>query len=119
MNAGGLDWISVAEAGRLIRGRDLSPVDLIQACLQRTDQLENRLNAFITVTGDEALRGAKAAAEEIAGGKNRGPLHGIPVALKDIFAVAGVRLTAGSKILAENVASEDAEATARLRGQGR
>ena len=118
MNAGGLDWISVAEAGGLIRGRDLSPVDLIQACLQRTDQLENRLNAFITVTGDEALRGAKAAAEEIAGGKNRGPLQGIPVALKDIFAVAGVRLTAGSRILAENVASENAEATARLKAAG-
>jgi aspartyl-tRNA(Asn)/glutamyl-tRNA(Gln) amidotransferase subunit A len=118
MNAGGLDWISVTEAGRLIRERDLSPVDLIQACLQRTDQLENRLNAFITVNGDEALRGAKAAAEEIAGGKNRGPLHGIPVALKDIFAVAGVGLTAGSKILAENVASEDSESTTRLRSAG-
>jgi aspartyl-tRNA(Asn)/glutamyl-tRNA(Gln) amidotransferase subunit A len=118
MSVGRLDWISVAEAGRLIRGRDLSPVDLIQACLQRTDQLEDRLNAFITITGDEALRAAKAAAEEIAGGKNRGPLRGIPVALKDIFAVAGVRLTAGSRILAENVASENAEVTSRLREAG-
>jgi aspartyl-tRNA(Asn)/glutamyl-tRNA(Gln) amidotransferase subunit A len=118
MSAGGLGWISVAEGGRLIRGRDLSPADLAQACLERTDQLEGRLNAFITVTGDEAMRGAKAAAEEIAGGEYRGPLHGIPVALKDIFAVDGVRLSAGSKILADNVASEDAETTARLRTAG-
>jgi aspartyl-tRNA(Asn)/glutamyl-tRNA(Gln) amidotransferase subunit A len=118
MNAGGLDWISVAEAGRLIRGRDLSPVDLAQAGLNRIEQLEDRLNAFITVMGDEMLRAAKAATEDIAGGEYRGPLHGIPLALKDIFAVAGVRLTAGSKILAENVAREDAEATARLREAG-
>ena len=60
----------------------------------------------------------RRAAEEIAGGEYRGPLHGIPVALKDIFAVAGVGLTAGSKILAENVASEDAESTTRLRSAG-
>ena len=118
MSAAGLDWISVAEAGRLIRERDLSPVDLAQACVERIHEREDRLNAFITVAGDEAVRGAKAAADEIAGGKNRGPLHGIPVALKDIFAVAGVGLTAGSKILAENVASEDAESTTRLRSAG-
>jgi len=118
MSDAGLGWMSVAEAGRLIRARDLSPVDLAQACLERIDHLEPQLNAFITVTADEAMRGAKAAAGEIARGKHRGPLHGIPVALKDIFAVGGVRLTAGSKILAENVASEDAEATARLRAAG-
>src|SRR3990172_5560884 len=118
MSHGGLNWISVADAARLIRARDLSPVDMTQACLERIDHFEPQLNAFITVRADEVMREAQAAAEEIAGGENRSLLHGIPVALKDIFAVSGVRMTAGSKILAENVASEDAEATRRLRAAG-
>jgi aspartyl-tRNA(Asn)/glutamyl-tRNA(Gln) amidotransferase subunit A len=118
MSADDLRWVSVAEAGRRIRDRDLSPVNLAQACLERIDQLEPRLNSFITSLADEAAHNARVAADEIANGGYRGALHGIPVGLKDIFAVAGVRMTAGSKILKENVANEDAEATARLRAAG-
>jgi len=113
-----LHWLSVAEAAQLIAARKLSPVELTEASLRRIEQLEGRLNAFITVDGDAAMTAASEAADEIAKGGAHGPLHGIPIALKDIFGVAGVRMTAGSKILSENVASEDAEATARLKAAG-
>ena len=113
-----LHWLSVAEAAQLIAARKLSPVEFTEASLRRIEQLEGRLNAFITVDGDAAMTAASEAADEIAKGGAHGPLHGIPIALKDIFGVAGVRMTAGSKILSENVASEDAEATARLKAAG-
>ena len=113
-----LHWLSVAEAAQLIAARKLSPVELTEASLRRIEQLEGRLNAFITVDGDAAMTAASEAADEIAKGGAHGPLHGIPIALKDIFGVAGVRMTAGSKILSENVASEDAEATGRLKAAG-
>lgn len=118
MSARNLDWLSVAEAGRLIRRRELSPVELTQACLQRIERLDGRINAFITVTGEQAIAAARQAEAEIAGGSHRGPLHGIPVGLKDIFGVANVRMTGGSKILAENVATEDSVATTRLKAAG-
>ena len=118
MSARNLDWLSVAEAGRLIRRRELSPVELTQACLQRIERLDGRINAFITVTGEQAIAAARQVEAEIAGGSHRGPLHGIPVGLKDIFGVANVRMTGGSKILAENVATEDSVATTRLKAAG-
>jgi len=110
--------LSIAEAGGLIRERKLSPVELTQACLARIETLEARLNAFITVTGDEAMTSAREAESAVQKGEYASPLHGIPLALKDIFGMAGVRMTAGSKILVDNVASEDAEATARLKKAG-
>ena len=113
-----LHWLSVAEAAQLIAARKLSPVEFTEASLRRIEQLEGRLNAFITVDGDAAMTAASEAADEIAKGGAHGPLHGIPIALKDIFGVAGVRMTGGSEILSENVASEDAEATARLKAAG-
>ena len=113
-----LEWLSIAEAARLVRARKLSPVELTEACLKRIEHLAGRLNAFITVAADQAMRDATAAQNLIAKGVYRGPLHGIPVALKDIFGMAGVRETAGSKILAENVSAEDAEATTLLKGSG-
>ena len=113
-----IHWLSIAEAAELIAARKLSPVELTEALLRRIEALEGRVNAFITVDGDAAMAAARTAADEITKGVARGPLHGVPVALKDIFGVAGVRMTAGSKILAENAASEDAEATARLKAAG-
>jgi len=118
MSASDLEWLSVAEAARLISTRKLSPVELTEACLGRIERLEGRLNAFITVTPDDALKASKAAADEIANGAYRGPLHGVPIALKDIFGLADVRMTAGSKIIAENVVPEDAEATSRMKAAG-
>lgn len=116
--SGDLEWLSVAEAARLVRTREVSPVELTEASLKRIQRLEGRLNAFITVTGEAAMREAKDAESEIAAGAYRGPLHGIPVALKDIIGLAGVRETAGSKLLADNVSAEDAGVTTRLREAG-
>jgi len=118
MSAGELTALSLAEAGRLVRERELSPVEMTDAHLAQIGRLEPRLNAFITVTADEARRAAKAAEDEVAAGKHRGRLHGLPIAIKDLFDVAGVRMTAGSRILAENVATEDSEAAARLNAAG-
>ena len=74
--------LTIAEAADLIRRRELSPVALTQACLERVAQVDGRLNAFITVLGDQALRQAQEAEAEIAAGRQRGPLHGIPIGLK-------------------------------------
>jgi aspartyl-tRNA(Asn)/glutamyl-tRNA(Gln) amidotransferase subunit A len=110
--------LSIAEASCLIRDRKLSPVELTNASLALIEALEPRLNAFITVTGEQALAAAREAEKAIAAGEYRDRLHGIPVAIKDILGMAGVRMTAASKILADNVSAEDAEATARLKSAG-
>ncbi len=115
---GDLACLSLTEAAERVRARGVSPVELTETCLSRIGEVEGRLNAFITLTAESAMKEAKAAADEIAGGKYRGPLHGIPVALKDIFDVAGVPTTAASKILAKNVPTEDSSATRRLREAG-
>jgi aspartyl-tRNA(Asn)/glutamyl-tRNA(Gln) amidotransferase subunit A len=113
-----LTRLSIAEAGEMIRKRKLSPLELTEACLDRIGQTDARLNAFITVAREDSLRSAHQAANAIAAGNYKGPLHGIPVALKDLFDTAGLRTTAGSKIMADNVPAEDAEATARLKAAG-
>jgi len=109
---------SLAEASVGIAAGTLSPVALTEAALARIAALDPKLNAFITVTADRARRAAAAAEAEIKAGKRRGPLHGIPYALKDIYDVAGVRTTAHSKLLIDNVAREDAASTARLEAAG-
>lgn len=113
-----LTYITIAKVSELIRGRKLSPVELTDACLARIEALEPRLNAFITVLADDARATAAWAADEIAAGTYRGALHGIPVGLKDIFDVAGVRTTAAAKILADNVATADSGVTERFKVAG-
>ncbi len=93
-------------------------MELVHRTLERVRRLNPVVNAFITVLEDEALRQAVAAEREIRDGRYRGPLHGIPVSLKDIIYIRGVRCTAGSKILAQHVAGYDATVTARLRDAG-
>ena len=110
--------LTISEAAARIGRRELSPVELTQACLDRISGIDPRLNAFITVTADDALRAAREAEEAIARGDQRGPLHGIPLALKDLFATAGVRTTAGSRILADRVPEEDSDAAQRLAAAG-
>jgi aspartyl-tRNA(Asn)/glutamyl-tRNA(Gln) amidotransferase subunit A len=105
-------------AADLIRERRISPVELTEACLARIASLEPRLNAFITVTADLARRQAQDAERELAAGRYRGTLHGIPIAVKDLFATKGIRTTAGSRILSEWVPSEDATVVRRLREAG-
>ena len=110
--------LDLAEASRGVRDRSFSPVELTRACLKRIERYNPRLNAFITITKDRALAEARAAAEEIAKGHWRGPLHGIPIALKDNIDTAGVRTTAASAVFTDRVPTEDAEVVNRLRAAG-
>ena len=110
--------LSLAAASRLIRAQELSPVALTQAYLARIDRLEPQLNAYITVTAERALQQARRLQEELGKGLWRGPLHGMPVALKDNVFTAGIRTTAASAVLAEYVPEEDAEVHRRLEAAG-
>jgi len=109
---------TLAEAGRLIAAGELSPVALTEAALARAAVLNERLAAFIEITADRARAAATRAEREIKGGRRRGPLHGIPYGLKDIYDAAGLRTTAHSRLLLDNVAAEDAATTARLETAG-
>ncbi len=108
---------TLAEAARLIAARKLGPVELTRAMLDRIAALDPRLNAFITVTERQALAAARAAERALAGGR-RGPLLGIPLAYKDIYETAGVRTTAHSRLLADNIPKHDAETVRRLAAAG-
>jgi aspartyl-tRNA(Asn)/glutamyl-tRNA(Gln) amidotransferase subunit A len=113
-----LCYLTIDEARDLIRRRQLSPVELTQAFLDRIKAVDGKTNAYVTVTADIALAQARQAETEIAHGKYRGPLHGIPIALKDLYNTRGVRTTAHSRVLADNVPLEDATVTAKLRDAG-
>jgi aspartyl-tRNA(Asn)/glutamyl-tRNA(Gln) amidotransferase subunit A len=107
-------FLTIAEAGRLIAAKKLSPLELTRALLERIGTLNPQLNAFITITERQAL----AAARRAQAATSKGPLRGIPVGYKDIYQTAGVLTTAHSRLLAENVPSEDAEAVRRLGAAG-
>ena len=110
--------LSILQASQRIRNREISPVELTQECLKRIQQLNPELNAFITVTADSAMAEVRKAEQEIAGGRWRGPLHGIPVGLKDLFDTAGVKTTAASALFADRVPQQDAEVVKRLKNAG-
>ena len=110
--------LSLVDAAEQIRARRLSPVELTQQCLVQIDRLEPTLNAFITVTAELAMEQARRAEADIAAGNYRGPLHGIPIALKDLLDTAGVRTTAGSNQYHERVPQHDAELVRRLKDAG-
>jgi aspartyl-tRNA(Asn)/glutamyl-tRNA(Gln) amidotransferase subunit A len=110
--------MTIAEASQQVRRGKISPVELTEECLRRIRALNPALNAFITVTSENALAEARAAEVEIARGNWRGPLHGIPIALKDNIDTAGVRTTAASNLFRERVPNEDAEVVRRLRAAG-
>lgn len=109
---------TLAESLSLLRQRRISSVELTELCLANIARLNPQLNAFITVTADLALQQARAADDSFAKGNDLGPLHGIPVALKDLIDVAGVPTTAASRQLSGNVASRDAEIVTRLKQAG-
>jgi len=105
---------TITSVSTAIARRDLLPLEVVDACLSRIAALDAKLRSFITVLPDSAREAAKRAGEDIARGRHRGPLHGIPVAIKDIIQTAGVRTTCGSKVLADWVPSGDAEVVRRL-----
>src|SRR5262245_24692785 len=96
-----LTRLTIREAADLVRRKKLSPIDLTTACLQRIERLNPTLNAFITVTSEAAMSQAREAEAEIQRGKWRGPLHGIPIGLKDLVDTAGVKTTCGSAVFAD------------------
>ena len=105
---------TVSSLAPLLKSRKLSPLELTREMLATIERLQPSLNAFITVTADLALKQARAAEKEILRGHYRGVLHGIPITLKDIFDVQGIRTTAGSKILRKSVAKENSVVANRL-----
>lgn len=113
-----LHYKSLAEVGERIRRGELSPVAVVGHLVERIHAFDSRLHSFITLSADEALRAAREAEREIAAGRYRSPLHGIPFAVKDSIATAGTRTTANSRALADWVPSEDAVVVRRLREAG-
>src|SRR5689334_18727694 len=113
-----LAWVALEDAASLLRRKAVSPVELTRCCLERIERLNPVLNAFITVTADAAMAEAREAEAEIQRGDWRGPLHGVPLALKDLFDTAGVKTTAASALFKDRVPAEDAEAVRRLKNAG-
>ncbi len=110
--------LTVAEAGRLIKAKELSPVELLESCLNRIENVEDKIGAFVTVTGDFARKQAMLAEKEIMAGSYRGPLHGIPYAAKDIFYTKGILTTGGAKADADFIPTESAAAVEKLNEAG-
>lgn len=108
----------ILEASEKIRQRAISPVELTRDCLARIEQRNPELNAYITVTAELALAQARQAEAEIQRGDWRGPLHGIPIGLKDLFDTAGIKTTAASALLKDHVPNRDAEVVRRLKFAG-
>lgn len=110
--------LSLRQAANALRRKDLSPVDLARACLDRIAALDPRLNTFITVIPEQALAEARERERELSRGQRRGPLHGIPIALKDNIDTAGIRTTAAARGFAERIPAADAEVVRRLQASG-
>jgi aspartyl-tRNA(Asn)/glutamyl-tRNA(Gln) amidotransferase subunit A len=113
-----LTRLSIGEASRRIAARELSPVELTRAYLERIESVEPRVNAYITVTADQALEQARTLEAELARGRPRSPLHGIPLGLKDNIDTAGVLTTAASAVYADRIPTEDAHVVTLLRDAG-
>ncbi len=110
--------LPISELAPRLRAREISPVEITRACLDRIEKLNPELNAFITITAESALAEARAAEAEIQRGEWRGPLHGIPIALKDLIDTAGVRTTSASALRKDHTPIRDAEVVRRLRQAG-
>jgi len=113
-----LAFLSIHEAASLLRRKEISPVDLVNASLARIERWNPDMHAFITVLAEPARRRAMRAEKELLRGSDRGPLHGIPISLKDNYWTRGIRTTAGSKILADFVPEVDSHAANRLARAG-
>jgi aspartyl-tRNA(Asn)/glutamyl-tRNA(Gln) amidotransferase subunit A len=110
--------MTIGEFGRRLRGREISAAEMTAECLRRIDAENGRLNTFITVMRKEAERQAAEADRELASGRDRGPLHGVPISVKDLVDIRGVPTTAASRVREGHIAAADAPAIARLRQAG-
>ena len=113
-----LPFLTASQLSNLIETKEISPVEATEAYLDRIEEVDPKLNSYITITGEQAFESARQAEQEIAAGKHRGPLHGVPMAVKDQFNTAGVLTTGGSSILKDNIPSEDATVIAKLKEAG-
>ena len=111
-------FTSIESVSQALHDRRVSPLELTESCLDRIAQFDSRIHAFISVDANGALEQARIAEAEIAGSKWRGPLHGVPFAIKDLVDVAGMKTTAASRVFRERIASRDAEVVRRLRQAG-
>ncbi len=118
MDSTEIPFLPATKLSALIRSGDVSPVEAAEAYLDRIGQIDGKLNSYITVCRDEALAEAQQAEKEIAAGNYRGPMHGLPVAVKDQFYTKGIRTTGGSAILKDLVPNEDATVVANLKAAG-
>ena len=113
-----LHYWTLSDLADALRRRSISPVEVTQAQLERIENLDGQLHAYVTVTAERALERAKEAEFEIGRDGARGPLHGVPIALKDLSATRGVRTTAGTRILRDWIPDEDACVVERLEAAG-
>ena len=118
MNKGEIPYLSATELSRMVQSKDVSPVEVTEAYLERIDRLDFKFNSYLTVCRGQALEQARAAESAIAAGEYRGPMHGIPVAVKDQIWTRGIRTTNGSRVLADFVPEEDATIVANLKAAG-
>jgi aspartyl-tRNA(Asn)/glutamyl-tRNA(Gln) amidotransferase subunit A len=118
MNNAELPFLSAAALGELIHKKEISPVQAVTAYLERIAAVDDTLHCYITVCREEALQAAREAEQAILRGEWRGPLHGVPYAVKDQFWTKGIRTTGGSRLLADFIPTDDATVVARLRGAG-
>ena len=113
-----LPFLTASQLSKLIESKEVSPVEATEAYLDRIQEVDSKLNSYITVTGEQALEAAREAEQEIAQGNYRGPMHGVPVGVKDQFNTAGIRTTGGSALLKDNVPDEDATVITKLKKAG-
>ena len=113
-----LCWKPARELARMIRAKDVSPVEVVDAVLARIDRVNPPLNAYVTLVPEQAREAARAAEQEVSRGGALGPLHGVPFSAKDVTATKGVRTTMGSMIFEHNIPEEDALLIQRIKGAG-
>ena len=118
MNRSELPFLSVTELSKLMAAKEVSPVEATEAYLERIESLDSKLRAFVTVTADVALEAAKKAEQEIAQGNHRGPMHGVPVAVKDQIYTKGILTTGGSPVFSDFIPTVDATVIENLRVAG-
>ena len=118
MDKAEIPFLSVTQLRELIKNREVSPVEVVESYLERIDSLNDRLYAYLTVCGDQALQAAREAEQALVRGESRGPLHGVPVAVKDQLNTVGIRTTSGTPIFNDFVPDEDATVVAKLKSAG-
>ena len=118
MEKAGLPLVPVFELSALIKSREVSPVEVVEAYLDRISSVDPKINTYLTVCGEEALRAARESEEELVRGRYRGVMHGIPVGVKDQIFTKGIRTTGGSPVFSDYVPDEDATVVAKLKASG-